>query len=252
MVGKIAKKDWGIFISSIFFVLGFSLVFSIVGILLQHFLTLASSSLQTWLSRIGGMIIIFFGILMLDILPVSFLQKEYKFELKKKVRYGSSFLFGAAFAVAWTPCVGPVLGSVLTLAITHPGNAFFLLLAYSLGLGIPFLLVGLFTNQVKQWINHSGKWIVYFRIVFAVFLIFIGLLIITNSLHVMTIPILTDLFVSFNVINISFGNSLHIGIAFLAGIVSFLSPCILPLLPAYLTYLATHEMKGKKGKEVQK
>ncbi|MEK6808896.1 MAG: cytochrome c biogenesis protein CcdA, partial [Nanoarchaeota archaeon] len=141
------KNQLEIFLNSVFFVLGFSIVFSLLGVLLQSVLSKVAYSVQNFLGYIGGSIIILFGFYLLGLLKIPFLEKEYKIHVKRKFRYSyiTSFVFGSAFAVGWTPCVGAVLGTILTLAITSPSNAFVLLLVYSLGLGIPFLLVGLFT-----------------------------------------------------------------------------------------------------------
>ena len=146
------KRDWSIFIASIFFVLGFSTVFSLLGVLLQGVLANVSYTVQAWLSRIGGAVIIFFGLYLLGLIRPSFLEQEKKIHLKRRFNslYLTSFVFGAAFAVGWTPCVGPILGAILTLAVTQPGSAFGFLLAYTLGLGLPFLLVGLFTDHQKS------------------------------------------------------------------------------------------------------
>src|SRR3989338_8109459 len=101
------KKQWSIFINSVFFVLGFSIIFSLVGVLLQSVLSSVSYTVQKWLGRIGGVIIIFFGIYLLDLINLKILQREYKVKVTKSNRpiYLSSFLFGSAFAVGWTPCV---------------------------------------------------------------------------------------------------------------------------------------------------
>lgn len=234
------KNRWHIFLSSVFFVLGFSVVFSLLGVLLQSFLSNISFSLQIWLSRLGGAIIIFFGLYLLGLINIPFLQKEHKISVKKKFgsRYITAFVFGAAFALGWTPCVGAILGAILTLAITNPGSAFFLLLAYSLGLGIPFLVVGLFTDKAQKFISRSGKWLRYFNYLFGVVLILLGIFIFTNRLGLIAnFEFLSNLLLGLNV-GFSSG-SLNIFIAFIAGIVSFLSPCVLPLIPAFLAYLGT-------------
>src|SRR3989338_2407624 len=107
------KRNWNIFFNSVFFVLGFSIIFSLVGVLLQSVFSNISYSIQTWLGRIGGIIIIFFGLYILGLITPRFLQKEYKFKVAKKFssNYLTSFVFGAAFAVGWTPCVGAILGA---------------------------------------------------------------------------------------------------------------------------------------------
>lgn len=166
------KKDWNIFWCSVFFVLGFSVIFSLMGVLLQTLLSDVSIEVQKWLGRIGGTLIILFGLYMLDLISFEFLQREHRFKVKHKFRsrYITSFVFGAAFAVGWTPCVGPVLGAVLALAATQPTSAFLLLLAYSMGLGIPFLLVGLFTNQARAAIKKYAKILKYVNYIFGVIL----------------------------------------------------------------------------------
>ena len=116
-----------------------------------------SYQVQTWLSRLGGACIILFGVYLMGLIKIPALQREHKLHVKKMFdsMYLTSFIFGAAFAVGWTPCVGPVLGAVLSLAVMAPSTAFFLMLSYSIGLGIPFLLVGFFTNQAQSVIRKA-------------------------------------------------------------------------------------------------
>lgn len=183
-----------IFMSSVFFVLGFALVFAVLGVLLNTILRGSAYSWQMWLSRLGGLIIIIFGLYLTGLLKIPFLDKEYRIRVKTKFnsRYATSFVFGAAFAVGWSPCVGAVLGSILGLAATQPGIAFALLFTYSIGFGVPFLLVGAFTAQASALINRYSKWLVVINTLFGVFLIFVGILIFTQTLN---------LIASFDVIN---------------------------------------------------
>lgn len=246
------KREWTIFISSIFFVLGFAVIFSLVGVLLQSFLSKISFYAQQWLARIGGIIIILFGLYLIGLIKPKFLEREHKIHIKKRFNssYLTSFIFGAAFALGWTPCIGAVLGAILTLAVTNPSSAFFLLLSYSLGLGIPFLLVGLFTNEAKNTIDKIVKtrWSKYLIITFGIILILLGILVFTNQLSkVANFAFAADFLISLDSGISNFGN-LNIGLAFIAGIVSFLSPCILPLVPAYLTYLASTAIKNENSK----
>src|SRR3989338_7702518 len=108
------------FLNSLFFVLGFSVVFALLGVLLNTILSQSSYLIQEWLGRIGGIIIIIFALYLLGLLKLPFLEKEHKINVKKRfsITYVTSFVFGAAFAVGWTPCVGAILGAVLALAIT--------------------------------------------------------------------------------------------------------------------------------------
>src|SRR3989344_2689318 len=170
------------FLNSVFFVLGFASVFALLGVLFNTLLSTVSFTVQEWLSRIGG-VIIFFGLYLVGLLKLPFLEREHKFSVKKfSISYVTSFVFGAAFAVGWTPCVGAILGSVFALAISQPGQSFFLLLAYSLGLGLPFLLVGLFATQALALINRSQKFLKYFNIVVGILIILLGILVFTQTL----------------------------------------------------------------------
>jgi cytochrome c-type biogenesis protein len=112
------------------------------------------------------------------------LDRDYKLAVRRhfKSRYVTSYVFGAAFAAGWTPCVGAVLGSILTLAATQPGSAFTLLFSYALGLGLPFLAVGLFAGQAGAFFNRHEKMFRYMNIAFGALLIGLGILIFTGNL----------------------------------------------------------------------
>jgi|SRR3989338_2386131 len=235
------KNRWGIFINSVFFVLGFSIIFSLVGVMLQSILSNVAYTVQKWLGYIGGTLIILFGLYLLGLIKIGFLEREHKLKVKRKFRYSyaTSFVFGAAFAVGWTPCVGAVLGAILTFAITNPASAFKFLLAYSLGLGIPFLIVGLFTSRASGFIERAGPKLKYVNYVFGVVLIILGILVFTSQLsRIASLPFLAELLGRISGESLQFGQ-LGIGIAFIAGLASFLSPCILPIVPGFLSYLAT-------------
>lgn len=175
-----------VFANTIFFVLGFSIVFSLLGVLINSVLSGIGYDLKVWAGRVGGVIIIIFALHVLRIIRIPFLEAEHRIRVGNAVPgYAGSFVFGATFAAGWTPCVGAILGSIFTLAITQPGSAFYLLLAYSLGLGIPFLLVGLFTSQFYRFIARSGKFLKYFNIVTGILLLALGILVFTGKLSVL-------------------------------------------------------------------
>ena len=173
-----------IFLTSVSFVLGFSLVFALLGVLLNTLLTNIAYDVQLWLSRIGGIIIIVFGLYLAGLLPLPWLEREVLFTPKVRFRshYATSVLFGAAFAAGWSPCVGAVLGAILGLAAAQPGSAFLLLLSYSAGFSIPFLLVGLFTSQAAALISRYGSAAKVANQLFGVLLIALGILIFTQNL----------------------------------------------------------------------
>lgn len=180
---KSQKSKLKMFVNSVFFVLGFSAVFAGLGVLLHTILRSYSYQTQIWLSRLGGIAIIIFGLYVLKIIKIPFLEREHKLQLKGlQPSYITSFIFGAAFAIGWSPCVGAVLGTILTLAITNPAQSFYLLFAYSLGLGIPFLIVGLFSTQVIHLINKNESFFKYFNIIVGIFLIILGILVFTQKL----------------------------------------------------------------------
>ncbi|MEK7554651.1 MAG: cytochrome c biogenesis protein CcdA [Patescibacteria group bacterium] len=174
-----------IFFNSVAFVLGFSVVFATLGVVLNTVLEHVAYDAQTWLARIGGALIIFFGLYLTGLIKLPFLEREYKphVNVTLKSRYATSFLFGLAFAAGWTPCVGAVLGGILGLAAREPGSAFTLLFAYSLGLGLPFLLVGLFASPASRFINRYATYARYVNIVFGIILIALGVLAFTQELN---------------------------------------------------------------------
>lgn len=177
------ERRWDIFINSAFFVFGFSIVFAAIGVLLNTLLSSIAYDAQAWLARIGGAIVIFFGLYLVGLIKLSFLEKEHKFKVKKfQSKYLTSTLFGAAFAAGWTPCVGAALGAILALAATAPAQAFWLLFWYSFGLGLPFLLVGLFATRASAVINKYAKALKYVNIGFGILLIALGVLVFTQNL----------------------------------------------------------------------
>lgn len=173
------------FITSVFFVLGFSSVFALIGVLLNSALENVAFSVQEWLSRIGGLVIIFFGLFLMGLFKINFLQKEYKIHLTKKFasRNFTAIIFGAAFAVGWSPCVGAVLGGILAFAATNPGSAFFLLLAYAVGFGVPFLIMGLFAAEAQKFVSRFARIAKYLNIAFGVLLVWLGILVFTQTLN---------------------------------------------------------------------
>ncbi len=175
-----------IFLNTVYFVLGFSLVFAIMGVVLNSFLANIGTSFQNTFQVIGGAVIIAFGgylILSMKLRMLNF-EKKMRNLPRFKTTYLTSFVFGAAFASGWTPCVGPILGTTLTLAATSPGAAYNSLLAYSLGLGVPFLITGAFFSQSTKIIRKMVKHLKYFNPLMGAILIVLGILVLTNQLSV--------------------------------------------------------------------
>ncbi len=243
-VGK--PRRWDTFFASVFFVLGFSIVFSLLGILLQTTLALAAHEVKIWLGRAGGAIIIFFGLFLLGLITPSFLNREHTFAVRRKFasRHMASFVFGSAFAVGWTPCVSAALGAILALAAVNAGSAFVLLFSYTLGIGVPFLLAGLFANEAQTFINKAGPWLRYIQYIFGILLIILGILIFTGELsRIADFQGLTQVLLSLHIGTSAGGDITSVSVvnlllALFAGLASFLSPCILPIIPGFLSFLA--------------
>jgi cytochrome c-type biogenesis protein len=176
-----------IFLNTVYFVLGFSLVFALLGVFLNSVLLSVGVSFQNVLTSVGGLVIIGFGVYLILCTKLRRLNFEKKFTSipKFKTSYITSFVFGAAFAAGWTPCVGPILGSTLTLAATAPGAAYNSLLAYSLGLGIPFIVTSIFFSQATSVIRKMVKHLKYFNPAMGIMLIILGILVFTNGLSIL-------------------------------------------------------------------
>ncbi len=164
--------------------------------------------------------------------------------LPSLVRYGKSVGIGSAFAVGWTPCIGPILGAVLTLAASSATvlQGTFLLAAWSIGLGVPFLIAGLMLGQVMTGMKKIRPLMPVLQVLGGVLVIFIGALIFLGRFTIFNqyfgggVDTVTGAEGSLTGIGITgiFG----FAAAFAAGIIAFLSPCVLPMVPAYLMHLA--------------
>ncbi|HYA55619.1 MAG TPA: cytochrome c biogenesis protein CcdA [Nitrososphaerales archaeon] len=229
-----------VFLNSAFFVLGFTLVFSTMGVLLQTVLSRASLEAVNAVRLVGGSVIVAFGLLMIASTKyaIPFFSVEHKIRVTRfSNNYVTSSAFGIAFALGWTPCVGAILGSVYTLAAVSPGLGFLYLLAFSLGLGIPFLIAGAFISRVTGFMRRSGRFLLYFGIISGLFLIGVGLLVVTNYIGMLQI-FLNGVGPLGSFANPLGQSQLSFLIALAAGCLTFISPCILPLVPAFLAYVS--------------
>jgi cytochrome c-type biogenesis protein len=187
MAGTNLDNDFNrkkVFLTALMFVLGFSIIFGTIGVLLNSFLESASTQILHYLSMVAGAVIIFFGAHLTDIINIPKLEREHKLGLENKLGSGyiPSILLGGAFAVGWTPCVGPILGSVFALASATPGSAFVLLTAYSIGIGTPFLMIGAFPNRFREYILQHQASVSKTRKLFGYVMILLGVLIATQNL----------------------------------------------------------------------
>ena len=168
---------------SALFVLGFSLVFMLLGITATA-LGQMLNAYQVWLQRIGAVFIIGFGLYCLGVFRIGALDREQRIHLEDKpVGYLGSVLVGMAFAAGWTPCIGPVLGGILGLAATQADvtRGMLLLAAYSAGLAVPFLLAAFALDSFLGWFQRFRRHLGLVQKVSGVLLIIVGIMLLTGE-----------------------------------------------------------------------
>lgn len=230
-----------IFLHALLFVAGFSLVFTVgwggsVTLVGQLF-----GAYKNTIARIGGVIVIAFGLATLEVIRIPWFYADTRSYYRARAgTFANSALMGILFAAGWSPCIGATLGAILTMGLSQQtvGQAMWLASGYSLGLGIPFLVIALGLERATGWIKRIGRYRRAIQIASGMFIIIIGVLLLTNTMSLIAIW--------------AFKNGLYIEkfalfaaaptyfTAVLAGLLSFLSPCVLPLIPAYLGYLSGH------------
>lgn len=174
-------------IHSLLFIAGFTIVF----VLLGASATFIGGFLQEHMAlirKVGGVLIIIFGIHVTGLVPIHALLGEKRVSIQRKpAGYLGSLLVGLAFAAGWTPCIGPILASILMVAATEDTvyHGIALLLTYSMGLAIPFFLSALAMHKFLVLFNRFKKHIRIFEIVTGLFLIVVGVMIFTNYLTVL-------------------------------------------------------------------
>ena len=186
------KKNNFIIIKTVFFALGFSFVFIALGSTVS-FLGKFFLSNSNILRIISGIIIIFFSLQLIGIINLKFMNKDTRFFTDKySNNLAFPFLVGAAFAFGWTPCIGPILGSILTLAALEENfnKSILLLLFYSLGLAIPFIISGILLNKFLLFSKSFRKNALIITKVGGIILLITGVAILTNHLQVLGFYIL--------------------------------------------------------------
>jgi cytochrome c-type biogenesis protein len=169
-------------VHALWFVTGFSLIFvalgataSVLGLLLLRY--------QVWIGRLGGVLVMLFGLYLLGVLRPQFLLRQWQIPLAHKpLGYVGSAVVGVTFGAAWTPCIGPILGAILTLAAAQAsvGHGVALLAAYSAGLAIPFLLTALALDRFLVWFQRFRPFLVWVDRVAGLLLLALGLLLVTD------------------------------------------------------------------------
>jgi cytochrome c-type biogenesis protein len=178
------SSRWTTLLHGLAFVLGFSAVFVLLGIATSALGNLLYSA-RDWIARIGGVVVVIFGLHMTRIIRIPFLEYDTRHQELPNQKWGyvSSALMGVFFSAGWSPCVGPVLGTILTLSLTGGSvtRGTILLVAYSAGLAIPFLIAAIAIGWVTAIIKRYGKVMRYVEIVMGVVLIIVGVLLFSGK-----------------------------------------------------------------------
>ncbi|MCS1350598.1 cytochrome c biogenesis CcdA family protein [Mechercharimyces sp. CAU 1602] len=154
--GQSKEMQRGTLLHTFFFILGFSIVFLSLGSL-ATWIGDIFNGYQSLIRMLGGVLIVAMGLFLLGVFQPSFMMREKKFEVKNKpVGYLGSSLVGIAFAAGWTPCVGPILGAVLTMASSDPSRGMLYTVAYTLGFAIPFFIMAFFVGRTRWILKYSG------------------------------------------------------------------------------------------------
>ena len=179
----LSTSRWQVFSHALFFVAGFTLVFVVLFGLPTTILAGALHQYRDWITRVGGAVLVLFGLHTMGVLtiPVLNLTRRLDVEIGVKQSYARSALFGLTFATGWTPCVGPLLGTALTLAFAEPARAVGFIFTYAMGLAIPFLITALLLSQAVGWLRRLNQHMRAVEIVTGLLIAGVGVLLITGT-----------------------------------------------------------------------
>ena len=240
--GTLPSRRLTLFLHAVLFVLGFSLIFVIGWGGAATALGQLFGSYKSGLGQVGGVLVIVFGLATLRVLRIPWLYYDTRPQWGTTQRGGwlASGLMGVFFAAGWTPCIGATLGAILTLGFTQQGSGQAMVLSsgYALGLGLPFLLIALGMERAIVIVRRFRKYVRKVEIASGLFLILIGLMMVSGRITLIAIWAQRNGLY----LDVPLGGAIvpTYLIAVLAGLLSFLSPCVLPLVPAYVGYLSAH------------
>lgn len=237
-----------VLLHSLLFIAGFTIVFVSAGATASALGQLFAEYRQV-LTRVFGAIVILLGLNMLGVFRLRFLAMDKRLQVRRSgVSFFGSLLAGIAFAAGWTPCIGPILAGVLALASAQQsvGSGIWLLFIYSMGLALPFFLMALGLQYALPALARVKRFLPLVDAVAGVIVLGVGLVLFTNSFLRFT----AWLYQTFPAVaslgsgpELS-GGAITAGAAFIAGFVSFISPCVLPLLPAFLSLLTGQSVES--------
>lgn len=175
-------KKWRVLQATGAFILGFTVVFVIMGLTSSYLGQLLAGN-RNLIMRLSGIVVILLGLHQAGWLPLRWLYRERRFNVNKSIGLGGAFLTGLAFSFGWTPCVGPILGSIMALAASQAklGEGILLLTVYSLGLAVPFLLLAVAFDRVSRSLNKMKRHMKYLEWASGILLIIMGILLLTGG-----------------------------------------------------------------------
>lgn len=237
-----------VIIHSLIFIAGFTLVFVAAGATASA-LGQVFAEYRVLITRIFGIVVIVLGLNMLGLFRLPFLAMDKRLRFQKAgASYAGSFLVGIGFAAGWSPCIGPILAAVLAYASEEKtvAQGTFLLFVYSLGLSLPLLATAVALQWVLPLLARLRRFLGVIEIVAGLIVIGMGLVLVTDSFLrftgwlYQTFPALANVGTGPE----ASGEAVSMGAAFVAGLVSFISPCVLPLVPVYISYLTGQSIES--------
>jgi len=185
--GDTSSNRWQVFSHALFFVVGFTLVFAILFGLPTTILASVLQQYKDWITRVGGAILVLFGLHTMGIVTIPFLNMTHQLDMGTGMRqgYARSALVGVTFAAGWTPCIGPLLGTVMTLAFAEPSRAMGFIFTYAMGLAAPFLVTALLLTQAVGWLKRLNQHMRVVEIASGLLMIGVGVLLVTGTFSVL-------------------------------------------------------------------
>jgi cytochrome c-type biogenesis protein len=183
LYGEAPAGRWYVLRHALFFVAGFTFVFVILFGLPTTLLAGALQQYSDWIAKIGGAILILFGLHTMGVVTIPILSMTRRLEAGRGIEpgYVRSILLGVTFAAGWTPCVGPLLGTVMTLAFTEPSRALSLLFVYALGLAVPFLATAALLARAVGWLKQLNRYMRAIEIASGLLMVGVGILLISGT-----------------------------------------------------------------------
>ncbi len=185
--GDTSSNRWLVLSHALLFVGGFTVVFVILLGLPTTILGSALQQYKGWITRIGGVILVLFGLHTMGVITIPILNMTRRVDVGTGMKqgYARSALMGVTFAAGWTPCIGPLLGTVMTLAFAEPSRAMVFIFTYALGLAVPFLVTAVLLAQAGAWLKRLNRYTRALEIASGLLMVGVGGLLVTGTFAVL-------------------------------------------------------------------